>query len=178
MPIIKERFIKRIKIGGVAMKKMEMVLLSLLLIAVFGSTGKVTGKNTNEEVMCIPMGNILLEPPELVKAKKSPVDFPHSRHFFYDCKTCHHQWEGDTQIQNCTTSGCHDLEKSPTRLGKGKSNRELNLKYYKTAYHNLCIGCHKKMKMKNKQLEKSQTALKTKLPATGPTGCIKCHPKQ
>ena len=84
------------------MKNMEMVLLSLLLIAVFGSTGKVAGENTNEEVMCIPMGNILLEPPEAVKAKKSPVDFPHSRHFVYDCKICHHQWEGDTQIQNCT----------------------------------------------------------------------------
>ena len=160
------------------MKKTEMVMLSLLLIVVFGSTAKVVGENTNKEVMCIPMGNILLEPPDGVKAKKLPVDFPHSGHFGFDCKTCHHQWKGEAQIKNCTTTGCHDLKKSPTRFGKGKSERALELKYYKTAYHTLCIGCHKEMKIKNKQLEKSQVTLKTKLPATGPTGCIKCHPRQ
>lgn len=149
------------------------IILAGLMIIVFISTMEIAAENTGNDVMCIPMGNILLEPPESVEAKKASVNFPHSTHFIFDCKTCHHKWKGESQIVGCSTSGCHDLEKSPK-----KTKKDLMSKYYKTAFHKQCIGCHKKMKIKNKKMEMSYAVIKTPLPKTGPTGCVKCHPKQ
>jgi len=51
------------------------------------------------------------------------------------------------------------------------------IKYYKTAFHQMCIGCHKDMKKKNEELEFSYRKMEKELPKTGPTSCIQCHPK-
>lgn len=160
------------------MRKISVVILGLIMFAILGSSIHVAGENTGGDEMCVPMGNILLEPPESVEAKKSSVDFPHTRHFSFDCRTCHHQWEGDSQIQTCTVSGCHDLEQSPIKAGKEKIDKTVAFRYYKIAFHKLCISCHKKMKIENKKKEMSLSILTTQLPNTGPTGCIKCHPKE
>ena len=50
--------------------------------------------------------------------------------------------------------------------------------YYKTAFHQMCIGCHKEMRIINTELEMSYRRLDRELPRTGPTGCIQCHPKE
>ena len=159
------------------MYRAGLVVLCSLMILALGSALEVSGKSSSDDVMCIPMGAITLEPPESVASKKSAVDFPHAKHFVLDCKECHHTWSGSDYIQNCTTSGCHDLTKSPKKSKTGGPGNESEIKYYKTAYHQLCIGCHKAIKMKNEQLEMSGKILKENLPPTGPTGCIKCHPQ-
>jgi class III cytochrome C family protein len=155
------------------MKREFLLILILSLCTLFGNAISVSGEGATDDVMCIPMGDILLGPPESVEAKKTAVTFPHARHFGFECKSCHHQWTGTAQIQNCMASGCHDLKTSPK-----KTDVELPVsKYYKAAFHDLCIGCHKKIKMQNKKLEASPSILDKKLPKSGPTGCIKCHPR-
>jgi hypothetical protein len=42
----------------------------------------------------------------------------------------------------------------------------------------MCISCHKEIKIKNKAMEASKASLDESLPATGPTGCNQCHPKE
>jgi hypothetical protein len=81
-------------------------------------------------------------------------------------------WEGDAEGLSCTTSGCHDLVELPK-----KADPDEAILYYKNAYHELCITCHKKIKVKNQQLVRSGSILKDKLPPTGPTGCTECHPQ-
>ena len=77
----------------------------------------VSGQEAGDD-FCIPMGSFLLEPPESVTANRSAVDFPHSRHFVYKCSECHHKWDKVSQIDNCTTSGCHDLIESPKKANR------------------------------------------------------------
>jgi hypothetical protein len=159
------------------MQKLGILVLGVILALVLGSTVIVSGES--DEEMCIPMGDITLEPPESVEAKRSAVEFPHSRHLVaVDCKTCHHKWIGDEQIQTCTASGCHDLDVSPTKSEKSKIEKEQAIKYFKSAFHQMCIGCHKEMKIQNKKLEMSYKELDKELPNTGPTGCVQCHPKE
>ena len=126
----------------------------------------------------VPMGTITLSPPGSVEAKRSDVEFPHATHFGFECRTCHHKWEGPEVIQGCTTSGCHDVEVSPIKSGQKNVPKEESIKYYKSAYHQMCIGCHKEMKRVNKELEMSLKKLPSELPITGPTGCFQCHPKE
>ncbi|MEJ2730663.1 MAG: cytochrome c3 family protein, partial [Deltaproteobacteria bacterium] len=59
---------------------------------------------------------------------------------------------------------------------KSGSNQPKEIMYYKRAYHKQCIGCHLELKRANLALENSSKILKEKLPPTGPTGCIECHP--
>jgi hypothetical protein len=81
-------------------------------------------------------------------------------------------------LTGCMTSGCHDLAALPKK-GEGKPvDAEAAMKYYKTAYHEMCIGCHKEIKQKNKALAASGKVLEDKLPSTGPTSCNECHPKE
>ncbi|MFC1812970.1 cytochrome c3 family protein [Thermodesulfobacteriota bacterium] len=170
------------------MFKVRVGLLVMVLIFVVGLMTEFAGQNANagdryglqesDAEMCVPMGEVILVPPESGKQKRSSVHFPHSRHFSYECKTCHHKWKGDVQIQNCTTSGCHDLKKAPKEQTKYLVYPDSAIKYFKYAFHSQCIGCHKEIKTKRRSLEMSYQTLKTELPKTGPTGCNKCHPKE
>jgi hypothetical protein len=126
------------------------------------------------EEMCIETGIITLRAPESVETKRSEVDFPHGVHFGYSCTSCHHNWTGTEPIQSCQASGCHDLAATP-RDKKGKEQDAI--RYYKTAYHELCIGCHKEIDAKNKAMAMSAQASGEKLADAGPTGCVVCHPK-
>lgn len=160
------------------MRKISILYLLLSMGLVFGSITIVVGQETETE-MVVPMGIIELEPPDSVEPVKTPVEFPHSRHFAsVDCRTCHHKWDGTDIITGCTTTDCHDVTVSPIKSGTKNPNSDLMIKYYKTAYHKKCIGCHKKIKTQNKQLEASFKGLEEKLPPFGPTGCIQCHPKE
>ncbi len=160
------------------MQKIGFLYLCLSMVFVVGSITIVVGQETEDE-MIVPMGDIVIGPPESVEPKRSLVDFPHSRHFAsVDCRTCHHTWQGTEIIKNCTTSGCHDVAVSPTISEKGSVNPDLAIRYYKTGYHQMCIGCHKEIRIQNKQLEASFKELKETLTIPGPTGCILCHPKE
>jgi len=162
--------------------------LLCMIILMFGSTVKVAMQHAiaseqqevqkTDDAMCVPMGEIILGSPNSLEQKKSPVNFPHNRHFGYDCKTCHHKWKGDTQIRTCTTSGCHDLKESPKKPTKYLAYSDSTIKYFKYAFHTQCIGCHKEIQMKRTAMEMSYRTLETQLPETGPTGCVKCHPRQ
>jgi hypothetical protein len=157
------------------MRSIGLVSLCVVLSMVVGVSFAVSEEL---EELCIPMQTLVLEPLSGVEQHRSSVEFPHATHFNFACQRCHHDWNGKTEIQACTTSGCHDQVKTPKAEGAKESSDALSVKYFKKAYHELCIGCHKDIKQKNKELELSMKTLKTALAKTGPTGCIQCHPKQ
>ncbi len=160
------------------MQKIGALCLCLSMVLVFGSMTMVVGQETEDE-MVVPMGIIVLEPPESVEAKRSAVEFPHSAHFAsVDCRTCHHKWQGAEIIQGCGTQDCHDVTVSPTKSGEGGTNPDLAIRYYKSAYHQMCIGCHKEIKAQNLALETSHKELKENLTVPGPTSCVQCHPRE
>jgi hypothetical protein len=130
-----------------------------------------------DEEMCVPMGTITLEPPDAVEAKRVAVEFQHGRHFILACNTCHHTWEGAQPITGCMTAGCHDLDALPRKADSNVIDKDQAFRYYKNAYHGQCIGCHKTMKVEIQQMAGTLAGLDGKLPTTGPTGCIECHPK-
>ncbi|MBW1695653.1 MAG: cytochrome c3 family protein [Deltaproteobacteria bacterium] len=148
-------------------------------IIIFGLTLMVSGQETVEEI-CIPMGSFYIEPPEDVTAKRASVDFPHSRHFDYSCKTCHHKWDYEGPILGCTTSGCHDGLEPPKKVGTTAEYNELSMRYYKNAYHDMCLGCHKSIKKQNILAERKLrfTDKDTKLKKAGPLTCKNCHPEE
>ncbi len=160
------------------MHKIHTLLLTLILALAFGTALSIASESMETSEMCIPMGQITLTAPEPVEAKRAPVEFNHSLHFEINCNRCHHMWEKDEAIIGCTTSGCHELTESPVKAGGSEFEGEPPILYYKNAFHSLCIGCHKEISASNKKLELSRGKLPDQLPATGPTGCIQCHPKE
>ncbi len=165
------------------MPRIRIVILCLVMVLILGVSLEVVGKGTdsgeqNLKKMCVPLGILVLKPDASVEQKKSAVEFDHSKHFVYDCKACHHKWDIKKEITNCTTSQCHDLLQSPHKPVKYLDYTETGIKYYKYAFHRRCVGCHKEIKNKRKKMEMSYQVLEAKLPNTGPTGCIGCHPKK
>lgn len=151
----------------------------VLLIGIVACAALGTAVAGDDEEMCVPMGIIALEPPDSVEAKRAAVEFQHGRHFILACNTCHHTWEGAEPITGCMTAGCHDLDTLPRKEDAKAVDKEQAFRYYKNAYHGQCIGCHKSMKEEIQKMASTLlTGLDGKLPTTGPTGCIGCHPKE
>jgi hypothetical protein len=161
------------------MSSVRIGLLCLVMMLTFGVALEAIGQNAkqSDDSMCVPMGDIVIKSPVSVKQKRSPVNFPHSRHFGADCRTCHHKWDGNERIRNCTTAGCHDQKTPPETQATYLKYSGESIKYFKYAFHSQCVGCHKELKQKRKVMEMSQITLEGKLPATGPTSCGECHPK-
>ncbi len=131
----------------------------------------------SDRYLKVPVGNILLKPPEDATGKRTSVDFPHSRHFDYNCKRCHHKWIGNAKLQSCSTQGCHDKLERPTRPGRRIPDPNYDIAYFKKAFHLQCIACHKDLKLQNEALELSMKKIEGKLPVVGPTSCVQCHPE-
>jgi hypothetical protein len=159
------------------MQKVGIFILCIVLVTIFGSVLVVSGEEDVED-MVVPMGIIVLSAPDGVEQKRAAVDFPHSRHFGFECQTCHHTWEGTTQIKGCMTAGCHDVTEAATKAKEGTPTRAEEIRYFKKAYHESCIGCHKVMKLKNRKIEMSGKKIDGPLPNPGPSTCIGCHPKE
>jgi len=162
------------------MSRMRRVILGLtvgVVCCVMALVATAQDAKEKEGYLSVPIGTIVLEPPKAVDAAKNPVAFPHSRHFVYNCKACHHVWNLDAQLQTCTTSECHDLIKAAKK--ESKAAAVTDIKYFKKAFHQKCIGCHQEIKKQNTVMEKSlRVSDKTlTLQKSGPTGCIECHPK-
>lgn len=99
-----------------------------------------------------------LAPPAGMKATKTPVDFPHGKHVALplDCVSCHHTWDGKSEISSCAAPGCH--------VETGKKGPEA----FYTAFHakkteTSCLGCHKIVKKRDGK--------------PVPVSCKSCHPK-
>lgn len=101
--------------------------------------------------------DLMLGPPEGMKASKTMVAFSHDKHSAakIDCVSCHHTWDGKSDVKKCGTSGCHE------QPGKKGTNT------FYTAFHTKksqisCVGCHKVAKKEGKNV---------------PVSCKSCHPK-
>ena len=160
------------------MLKLRTVVLCAVML-VFGVAFLASGQDTVDEIT-VPLGTITLEPPESIEGKKTPVDFPHSKHFMSNCTACHHTWEYDTEILSCTTADCHDQVNAPQKKKSGDSDKLTAMLYYKNAFHKRCIGCHQDIKKKNKAEEKKPrySDKKTQIAKSGPVSCAGCHPKE
>ena len=161
------------------MLKSIMTLIALFTIFIAGDLAAV-GEETEVtmDAIFVPVGRLALAPPVGVTPKRSAVAFPHSRHFGYTCKTCHHKWDGNSQVQSCTASKCHDQLSLAVKYKKAMDNRAEAIRYYKYAFHQQCISCHREIKIHNEKLERSRRKLKEPLQWPGPTGCVGCHPRQ
>jgi hypothetical protein len=161
------------------MLKLIMAVIALFTLIIAG--GLVAVANESEVTMdaiYVPVGRLVIAPPVGVTPKRSAVAFPHSRHFDYTCKTCHHKWNGHSPVQGCTASKCHDQLSSTVKDKKALDYGPVAIRYYKYAFHQQCIGCHREIKIHNEKLERSRRKLEESLQRSGPTGCVGCHPRE
>ena len=92
------------------------------------------------------------------------VVFNHSTHAAQACEDCHHMWDGSSDVQGCTTAGCHDImdRKDKTvqsfyKVIHGKGSDEVAS----------CLSCHKEVAGKDKDLKTKLTKCKNSA----------CHPE-
>ena len=156
------------------MRKRLGLLAAASMIVVGLVWGPVSAAKDNE--MCVPMGNIILEP-LTAEAKRASVTFPHAAHFGYSCQECHHTWDKVSPIGSCSAAGCHDVAEAPVDdAGQPSNDRQLQIRYHKNAFHDSCIGCHLEIKRENEKLMSSRRPDAERVAPTGPTGCVQCHP--
>ena len=104
--------------------------------------------------------------------KKGLVTFTHKKHnvdYKIPCADCHHvytdgknTWKEGDAVQKC--DACHSEAKAPSGKDAPNMSKEEKIKkYYYSAIHENCAGCHK--------------ALKKEAKPTGPTTCKECHPE-
>ena len=165
--------------GREGMLKLIVAVVALFTIIIAG--GLAAGANETEVTMdaiYVPVGRLVLAPPVGVTPKRSAVAFPHSGHFDYTCKTCHHKWDGNSPVQGCSASKCHDQLSSTVKDKKTLDYGPMAIRYYKYAFHQQCISCHRQIKVHNEKLERSRRKLEESLQRPGPTGCVGCHPRE
>jgi hypothetical protein len=116
---------------------------------------------------------ITMESKVFPEHKKGLVTFSHTKHnvdYKVACSECHHvyqdgknTWKEGDAVQKCDT--CHTEAKAPTGADAPKlSNEEKIKKYFYSAIHENCLGCHK--------------ALKKEAKPAGATSCKDCHPEK
>ena len=163
------------------MHHLRIILLCLLLVMGFSVSWVVAGQITKYEgsdgALCIPIGSFIIAPPASVEKQRAAVDFPHSRHFMYNCKRCHHKWDNTSKIKNCMTAGCHNQVAAPEKPLKDGRITDEAIKYYKYAYHGQCRGCHKELSELKSELAQSIQTPTSESKVIGPTGCVECHPE-
>ncbi|MCP4687709.1 MAG: cytochrome c3 family protein [Desulfobacterales bacterium] len=156
------------------LKNILFVLVMMNIILAPGAPWAIAGDEL--DAIHLPVGALTIAAPRGVEPRRSPVAFPHSLHFDHACKTCHHKWNGYTPVSGCSASGCHDLT-GPQKNDKSKrASSAGEARYFKKAYHKLCLACHRRLKRQRKEMERSRTAATKPAPKTGPTGCVQCHP--
>ncbi|MFQ5772598.1 MAG: hypothetical protein ACE5HX_18825, partial [bacterium] len=64
------------------MYKIIIGVLCLILAVIFGNAIMVTGQEP-QDVMKLPLGKIVIKPPESIKPKRPPSYLTHSKHFGY-----------------------------------------------------------------------------------------------
>ncbi|MGD9078960.1 MAG: cytochrome c3 family protein [Desulfobacterales bacterium] len=161
------------------MLKSIMTAIAFFIFLIAGGLAAVAEKTeVTMDAIFVPVGRLALAPPVGVTPKRSAVAFPHSQHFGYTCMTCHHKWDGNSQVQSCTASNCHDQLSLPVKSKKAMDDIPEPIRYYKYAFHQQCIGCHREIRIHNKRLERSGRTIKEPLQWPGPTSCVGCHPRE
>lgn len=117
-----------------------------------------------------PADTMTMDSKLFAKHTKGMVTFTHKKHnvdYKIACMDCHHVYEGGKNVwkegeavQRC--DACHTEAKAPK--GDKTPKAEKIKKYYYSAIHANCSGCHKDLKKAGKP--------------TGPTTCKECHPKK
>lgn len=163
------------------MLKFALALVASASVVVAGSLMAIAEeREATMDAIYVPVGRLALASPVGVKSKRSAVAFPHSQHFDYTCKTCHHKWDGQSEVKRCSASECHDQLTAPP-MAKGARYLDYiddSIGYYKFAFHRQCIGCHKEIEARNAKLSRSVFMLNTPPQKNGPTGCVGCHPRE
>lgn len=131
----------------------------MAMMLVLATTSIFAQETSNS--LTVPLGDLTITAPEEIEARYAPVEFPHSLHFNFSCKTCHHKWDGNSQIQGCQASGCHAIKPQDADTAKDAENGPR----FSLAYHKSCRGCHRAMINERKT-------------PTGPVKCDECHVKQ
>jgi hypothetical protein len=151
------------------MKSYARLVCWVVALIIIPGQALVLAEKDPEQLM-LPTGTMTLSaPPDAERDPAlSPVVFPHSLHFAYSCKDCHHEWDGQGEIQSCAAAGCHEnLWAAPpgtTPLG------EKRIKSLAGAYHQTCRDCHRE------ELKAQKAAGMTRF-YTGPIDCDGCHPE-
>lgn len=101
---------------------------------------------------------------------KSPVTFSHKKHsaeYKVACSECHHKYEDGKNVWNegDPVQKCQECHTERTIKGEKQLPPEKQKLNLKLAFHNNCQGCHKKLKMKDREKY-----------ADIPTTCAECHP--
>jgi predicted CXXCH cytochrome family protein len=132
------------------MRMRKRVLASFVIIAGLVCVFAFGPAYSQEEI------KVLADKAFEVEGRQRPAAvFPHEEHNetagLDECSTCHHQYEGDTKVEDESTEGqpcsdCHNVK-------QGHPTRPLM-----KAYHNLCKGCHEEN-------------------GKGPVTCGECHRK-
>lgn len=124
----------------------------------------------SDAALSIPLGIINIKPPEGVVATRGSVGFPHGLHLQFACKSCHHDWDGESEVEAC--SSCHsETEPSGTRNIRDEANQM----YYLAAYHNACVTCHRDTDKKRRAAMAQGNMDKTDFPKAAPVNCKGCH---
>jgi hypothetical protein len=160
------------------LKSIGTIVGVFTVLFVFGQTASSEKPEVTMDAIYVPVGRLVIAPPVGVAPKRSAVPFPHSGHFDYSCKSCHHQWDGHSPVRSCSASTCHDQTSFPVKTIGATAGRPAAIRYYKYAYHQQCIGCHREIKTRNQKLARSIKRIEEPLQATGPTGCLGCHPRE
>lgn len=112
--------------------------------------------------LCFALPGLLAQPkaPEPFELKYFPeklVPFAHDKHAELQCQKCHHVWDGQSEMQRCSTAGCHDVFDS-----KDKSvNSFYNIVHGRgSAEVASCVGCHKEAAGADKEKRKQLTGCK------------------
>ena len=150
----------------------RLLFSGLLLLMLISVAPQASDKETMDALF-LPVGTLTLAAPRGVEMRRSPVAFPHSIHFDYTCKSCHHAWDGHSPVMGCAASGCHDRA-IPVKEAKSDIPP---IRFFKEAYHTSCLGCHRRLLQQRHHMVTSGAVMKKPLPNTGPTGCIQCHPR-
>jgi len=93
-----------------------------------------------------------------VKALPDPQS-PHPTPATATCAGCHHTRDAAGTIQLAKCEGCHGPAGDP----RNSQSKAFNEENRKTAFHEMCIGCHA-------DLAKTAPASHT-----GPVACVDCH---
>jgi hypothetical protein len=156
------------------MQKLGFILSVILVICFKGNYIAYCQEEALQ--ICIPLGSLKINPPKGFVATKPSVDFPHSSHFDITCKVCHHTWDYDNQIAGCSSPGCHDLLIKEADEEKGVKGAKPSPRFFRHAYHNSCIECHRSTRrqaiLKEKQEGTSETTEQLKIV---PLQCEDCH---
>jgi hypothetical protein len=159
------------------MLKSMITMVGLFTIFIAGDLAAFAEQTeATMDAIFVPVGRLVIASPVGVTPKRSAVAFPHSRHFGYTCKTCLHKWDGSSQVQSCTASKCHDQLSLPATSKKTIDYRIEEIRYFRYAFHQQCISCHREIKIRNKKLERSRKKIEESLQWPGPTSCVGCHP--